>query len=83
MKTLNFRGCEVEDRSGIDEDAEYRCMHADCGKVMSGRQLLPIIHRPLMEVDGKVVKDMSVPLRCNIRRCSYCRGTVALVAVAS
>lgn len=77
MKMTKFRGQDVEDRSNVVADAEYRC--GDCGRVMFGSELLPIVHRPLKEVDGEVVKDMSVPLRCNIRRCPYCRGTVTMI----
>ena len=77
MKMMKFREQDVEDRSNVVADEEYRC--GDCGRVSFGSELLPIVHRPLKEVDGEVVKDMSVPLRCNIRRCPYCRGAVTMI----
>jgi DNA-directed RNA polymerase subunit RPC12/RpoP len=79
MQMTKFRGQDVEDRSNVDDDAEYRC--GDCGRMSFGSELLLIVHRPLKEEGGVVVSDMSVPLRCNVRRCPYCRGKVVMAEV--
>jgi hypothetical protein len=71
---------EYDDQSGIDEAAEYRCVEADCRHVSFGSELLPMIYRPSKaDDDGSIVDDNSRMPVCHIRRCSYCRGKVALI----
>lgn len=64
-----------EDRSGVEDEAQYQCQDEDCRQVSLGKQLLPIVHEVLKD-------DPSHPygvsgtgeFRCNVRRCPYCRG---------
>ena len=87
----------VEDRSGIDDEAQYRCKSSDCrmlGKPWLGKELLPIVSEELK--DDPTHKGG--PIReggrwyppgivgtgrfiCYVRRCPACRGDMEKVEV--
>lgn len=65
----------VIDTSNIDMEATYQCK--DCKEKMLGEHLLPIIY---MELKDDPTHPYGVSktgrMKCNIRRCCFCRGTV-------
>jgi hypothetical protein len=69
---INFRGQMVEDRSGIDEDKQYRC--TDCGKVTFGKDLSLVSYQTSMEVRGELVPTGEMVI--NTRLCPEDRGHV-------
>lgn len=64
----------MEDRSDKRPHGKYRCKDRECYRVSLGKDLLPVKHRALKEVDGEIMEYG--PVYISNRVCPFDRGLV-------